>query len=144
MSANFKNIKAGIKAILVADTDLGSSGVFNYEPPIEGLNQDPFAVLVPSENESEFANTIENRRVYSFSIRVFVERATRGVAESELLLTRIIDRLINSFDQSDVLSVDGVVLVRAAPSAWSYVLSERDYRMAEIKLGVLVWYDRHS
>lgn len=143
MSANFKNIKAGIKSILIADEDLGSDGVFNYEPSIETLNQDPFAVVVPSENESEFATTTENKRIYGFSIKVFVERASRGVAESELLLMRIIDRLINSFDESSTLSVDGVMIVRAAPSAWSYVLSDKEYRMAEIKLGVLVWYDRH-
>lgn len=144
MSANFSQIKAGIKNILVADEDLGSSGVFNYEPEIETINQDPFAVVVPSENESEYATSTENKRVYGFSIAVFVERASRGVAESELLLTRIVDRLLNSFDTDPTLSVNGVILTKAAPSGWSYVLSDKEYRMAEIKLGVMVWYDRHT
>lgn len=142
MSANFAGIKAGVKAILEADTDLSGTGqVFDYEPPIEGMSVDPFAVVVASENESEFETTTENKRFYGMVVRIFVERANRGESAAESLMTAIVDRLVQAFDENYTLSVTGVLMTKATPSSWSYVLSDKEYRMAEIKLSTMVSVD---
>lgn len=139
--SSFSNIKSGIVTILQNDDDLDANSVFNYEPSISEITQDPFAVVIPSENESEFGNTAENRRNYAFLIRLFVERNSRGETEAEDLMTAMVDRLINSFDQDITLSVSGVLFTRAAPSSWGYILGDKEYRTADIKLQVNVWYD---
>lgn len=141
MTANFNTIRSAIKTIIQTDADFVYGNVFDYEPEIQLVDKDPFAVVTGSDNESDFANTIENKRLYEFSIKVFVERASRGDQNAEILTTSIVDRLIDTFDQSGTLSVNGVLLVKPSPSAWSYIMADKEYRVAEIKLGVYVWYD---
>lgn len=142
MSANFAGIKAGIKTLLQADTDLSATGqVFDYEPPIEGISVDPFAVVVAAENESEFETTTENMRTYGFVIRIFVENRNRGESAAESLLTAIVDRMVQVFDQNYTMGVSGVLLTKATPSSWSYVVADKMYRMAEIKLSTRVSVD---
>ena len=142
MTASFSTIRAGIAAILAADTDLSGSGqVFEYEPNIETIDADPFAVVVASENESEFETTYENKRTYGFIVRIFVERKIRGSAAAETLMTAIVDRLVQAFDEQYTLGVSGVLFTRATPSTWAYVLAEKEYRMAEIKLSTICSVD---
>jgi hypothetical protein len=142
MTANFNDIRAGIAAILSADTDLSESDqVFQYEPPIDTITADPFAVVVAAESEGEFETTYENKRIYGFTIRVFVERKNRGAGEAETLLTSIIDRLTQAFDQNYTLGVSGVLFTRATPSNWLYVIAEKEYRLAEIKLSTICSVD---
>ena len=142
MTANFNDMRAGISAILSADSDLsGSDQVFQYEPNLDGIQADPFAVVVAGENESEFETTSENKRTYGFIIRVFVERKIRGAAEAETLMTSIVDRLVQAFDENYSLGVSGVLFTKATPSTWAYVIAEKEYRMAEIKLSTICSVD---
>lgn len=140
--SNFANIKAGIVTKLQADTDLSASDqVYDYEPEIGAISVDPFAIVVAAENESEFETTTENMRTYGFVIRVFVERKNRGAENAEDLLTSILDRLIQAFDEDYTLSVSGVLFSKATPSNWFYVIAEKEYRVGEIKLQVKVSVD---
>lgn len=143
--ANFSSIKAGIKTILLADSDLGVSDgnthVFDYEPALEQETGDPFAVVVASDNESEFETTSENKRTYGFIIRVHVERDSRGGSQAEQLLTDIVDRLVQAFDENYTLGVAGVLFTKATPSSWSYLMSTKVYRVADIKLSTMVSVD---
>ncbi len=142
MTANFNDIRAGIAAILSADADLtGPDQVFQYEPNIESISADPFAVVVAGESEGEFETTFENKRTYGFVIRIFVERKDRGAAAAETLLTSIVDRLTQAFDVNYTLGVSGVLFTRATPSNWLYVIAEKEYRMAEIKLSTICSVD---
>jgi hypothetical protein len=142
MSADFAHIKAGIKAIVAADTDLAGTGqVFDYEPNIETVAVDPFAVVITSGNESEFETTLENKRTYGFDVRIFVERKSRGSAAAEQLITAIVDRLVQAFDENYSLGVSGVIFTKAAPSSWGYLFSDKEYRFAEIKLSTIVSVD---
>ena len=142
MSANFSTIKAGIKAILEADTDLNQTGqVFDYEPPRQSVTKDPFVIVIASDNEADFGNTIENKRIYGFKILIHVERKERGESAAESLLVDIIDRVINALDQNSTLSVSGVLMVKASPSSWAYLVSDKEYRVAEIRVQAMVWFD---
>lgn len=139
--SNFANIKAGIIAKLKADTDLDSNSVYDYEPNIRDIEQDPFAVVIASENENDFSNTVENKRRYGFLVRLAVERNSRGESNAEDVLTGMVDRIVDSFDQDSTLSVSGVLFVEASPSVWGYILSDKEYRTADIKVIANVWFD---
>lgn len=143
MTATFSTIRSAIKSLIQTDPDFvpNNGNVYDYEPDVQTINKDPFIAVIETENDSMFANTTENRREYIFNVKVFVERASRGSENAEILITDIVDRLIDLFDSSGTLGVNGVVLVKASPSSWSYEMGDKEYRVAEIKVGVLVWYD---
>lgn len=141
MSADFSTIKAGIKAILQADTDLANGAVYDYEPTMSEVEKDPFAIVTASDNQSEYESTSENMRTYGFVIRILVERNSRGGSNAETLLTNIVDRIVNAIDVNYTLGVSGVILTKATPSSWSYVISDKQYRVAEIRLSTMVSVD---
>ena len=137
--ADFATLKAKIKAIVIANTNFVSKSVFTFEPELEKLEDDPFAIIIASGNESDFANTSENRRTYAFKIRIFVDRS-RGNEEAEDVLEEIVDSLIDSFDQDYTLTSSALIAL-AAPSAWGYVSSTKEYRIAEINLQAKTDFD---
>lgn len=140
MVANFSTIRAAIKTKLQADTDLANGEVFDYAPPIESVTKDPWASIEAEENESTFETTSENKRTFTFLVRVFVARDANE-SGAETLLTSIVDRLLDAFDQDYDLGVAGVLFTKAAPSSWGYVLAEKTYRYAEIRLSTIASID---
>jgi len=138
--ATFASIKSKLVTILEARPNLDSNSVFGFEPEIGDVLQDPFAVVIASGNENDFASSSENKRSFGFSIRLYVERKTRGVEAAETLMQTMVDNLINALDQDYTLG--GEVLVsQAAPSAWGYILGVKEYRTAEIIVIGQDWYD---
>lgn len=128
--ADFATLKAKIKTIIVAETNFVEASVFTYEPELTNIAHDPFAVVIASGNDSDFANTSENRRTYAFTIRIFVDRS-RGNQEAEDVLEEIVDNLIDAFDKDFTLT-GSVLIGLAMPSAWGYVDSTKEYRVAEL------------
>ncbi len=138
--ATFSTILAKIAAIITAQTSYFQSGaVFLYEPEIKDINSDPFASIIPSGNESDYLTTSENKRQYSFVIRIFVERKSRTPAEAETVLRGAIDALLDAFDNDYTLT--GTVLgCRATPSKWGYILADKEYRTADINISCMGVY----
>lgn len=138
--ASFTSIRAKISAKLSALTDYFAPGsVFEVEPEIKDINNDPFVSVVPSGNESDYLSTSENKRQYGFAIRIFVERKSQTTAEAEAKLTAIVDALLDSFDNDYTLT--GTVLgCRATPSKWGYIIADKEYRIADINLSCMASY----
>lgn len=140
--SNFTNIKAGLVTKVSALTDYFASGaVYDYEPSLDAIENDPFVVIIPSENESEFQSTSENLRTYAFLIRIFVERNARGEEDADAKMALIVDAIIDALDQDTTLSVSGVIFSEANPSSWGYVESDKEYRTADIRFGAKVIFD---
>lgn len=142
--ADFASLKAKIITKLQtlevnSEVVFGSGGVYGREPQLDDVEQDPFVTVTASDNEADFANTSENRRVYGFVIRVFIERAN-DPQTAEDNLTEIIDAVINAFDQDYTLTGEAL-LVEASPSVWAYALGTKEYRVAEIRIRSLVYFD---
>lgn len=135
--ATFQTIRAALVATVSAiPAQIPVAMVFDHEPQIGDVTQDPFAAVIPSGNESDYISTSENRRTYAFLIRLFVERNQRGADQAESVLEDLVDTLLDDFDQDFTLG--GIaLLVRAAPSRWGYVLGDREYRTAEITIQVI-------
>lgn len=143
--SNFTNIKAGLVTKISTLTDYFATGaVFNYEPSLDAIQNDPFVVIVPSENESEFESTSENMRTYAFLIRVFVERNARGEQDADAQMALIVDAIIDALDSDTTLSVSGVIFSEANPSSWGYVESDKEYRTADIRFAAKVIFDTTS
>ncbi len=137
MTANFSTIRAALAAILRADTDLNDAGqVFEYDPEISTISVDPWAVVIASGNLSEF----ETKRTFKFIVKVYADRSS-APDTAETLLTGIVDRMLDALDADITLGVNGVIFTLAAPSAWSYVLAEKTYRVAEINISAVASID---
>ena len=127
-------LKAKLKSILEAN-DLIQE-VFDWE--VGEFTGDPACTLTPSANESDYETTTENRRVYAFMIRLFVDRGSRKDQDAEQVMIGLVDSVIDDFDKDYTLS--GItqptgytmLFVEALPASWGYVGRENAYRVAEI------------
>lgn len=139
-------LKNKIVAILQANSLLQE--VFDYE--VQDFNGDPVATIQPSANESDYRSTSDNRRMYAFSLQLWVKRdGARDAKEAENTLTDLVDSVVDDFDRYFTLGQGSpgtltlpsgylIVKVRATPSAWFYANRENGvlYRAAEVILRV--------
>jgi hypothetical protein len=141
----WKHLKDKIKAILAANTLFQE--VYDYEPAEFG--GDPVAIVIPSANESDYRTTTENRRIYAFSVQLWVKRTDpRSPEESEKVLTDLVDSVLDDFDRYFTLGTGSpgnaltlptgylMIRVQALPSSWFYTQRETYYRGAEILLKI--------
>lgn len=120
-----------------------------YNVEATNLEGFPALTLTPSANDSDYATTTENRRVYAFMIRLYVERGSGTTAErtAESTMRDLVDSVLDRLDKNYYLS--GVTIgtqtgytflyMGATPSRWGYSGRENEMRVAEI--GVKLYFD---
>ena len=140
----FENIISKIKSILVANTLI--QNVYDFEKA-DSIGT-PFATVTPSANESDYHSTTENARTYAFNIRLFVERTGKTTPETadtamRALCDSVLDDLDKNYTLTGTTTKTGYTLLfmRATPSQWGYAGREMEYRVAEIKVQVVVIVD---
>jgi len=122
--------------------------VFNYE--VEQIQGDPCAIVAPSQNEGDYKTTNQNERVYSFSVKLFVNRQVRSsdpAKNADRILRGLVDSVLDDFDSDYIF--EGLVVptgytminVFAMPSVWGYSGREDEYRVAEIIIRCRVYVD---
>lgn len=104
----------------------------------------PALTLTASANESAYSTTTENRRVYAFMVRLYVERGSGVAAEStcENTMRDLVDTILDAVDKNhstisntiDTQAGYTFLFMRASPSAWGYAGRENEMRVAEIKI----------
>lgn len=131
----FEKLSQKLKTIIQANTLI--QDVYNYERA--DANGNIFATITPSANENEYHSTTENRRTYSFLIRLFVERGGETESETcEKAMRELVDSVLNNLDSNYLLSGLATqsgytfLFMSAVPSKWGYVGREMNYRVAEI------------
>ena len=112
----------------------------------------PAAHVVPSDNESDYETTKENVRTYAFMVRLFYETKVTGVAEALGALEKIVDSVLDLFDQEDqkgaATRTVGVSLparytflnIWAVPTGWGEVPGE-ELIMAQLSVRVRISVD---
>jgi hypothetical protein len=147
-------LKNKIMAILQANTLFQE--VYDYE--VQDFGGDPVATIQPSANESDYRSTSDNRRMYAFSLQLWVKRgykdSNRNEKQAENTLTDLVDSVVDDFDRYFTLGQSStgtlalpsgyqIVKVQATPSAWFYANREPGvlYRAAEVILRVEVDVD---
>lgn len=142
--ADFASVKAKIvaklEALSVNSETVFSGKVLQRDAKLDSITFDPFVVAVASANESAYASTSENRRIYAFDLKVYMERNNRGEQQAEDDLTEIIDALLDAFDQDYTLTGE-CLMVNALPSSWGYAESTKEYRVALITIRCKVDFD---
>lgn len=141
----WQSLKKKIHSILQANNLLEQ--VFDFEAG--EFAGDPVATIVSSANESNYRSTINNRRIYVFTIQLLVKRANpRTDAEAENILTDLVDSVLDDFDKyytfgtgspGAALSLPtgyAMIMVEALPSKWFYSQRETLYRGAEVEVRV--------
>lgn len=133
------------KVITKLQVLLEATGLFQVVYPYEREDPTgtPFATITPSTNESGYETTSDNRRVYAFLVRLFVERKGQSNADACETTTRaLVDSVLNTFDANHQLhgletqAGYTFLFMEAAPSKWGYVGRENEYRVAEIDVRV--------
>ena len=114
----------------------------SYQYEASALDGFPALTLTPSANESDYSTTTENRRVYAFMIRLYVERGSDATAEStcEKTMRKLVDTVLDTIDKNyRTISIDSqtgytFLFMHAAPSQWGYSGRENQMRVAEIRV----------
>lgn len=142
----WQELKKKIVAILNANDDI--QDVYDYE--VAEFSGDPCATVVPSANESDYRTTTANRRIYAFTIMLWVKRGGdyRSDREAENVMTDLVDGVVDDFDRFYTLGTNSpgaslvlptgytMIKVEALPSNWVYSGREMMYRGAEINIRV--------
>lgn len=126
-----------IKEQILDQNDKVANG-YDYEAV--QLDASPVYTLTPSVNESDYVTTTENRRVYAFMLRLFVERQSGATEEytAEAAMRELVDEVLDDLDKNHRLSGMDTkpgycyLYMEAAPSVWGYAGREAEYRMAEV------------
>lgn len=119
---------------------LPSDHVFDYEPDIASVSKDPYATVTFKGLDAEFETNTENKRLYTFSVIVFVERSSRGNENAEQVMDEIIDLLIDDFDQDETMTGSGIQ-VKAAVGSTGYIEDPKEARVAELLITVQTSFD---
>lgn len=106
-----------------------------YRTDRSTLDGFPAAVVSPSENESDYASTASDRRVYAFKIRVYYPLGKESEQDSgEIALEEALDEMLAAFSTRNALG-SACDWIEPVPSIWQYEeRSDVIYRMAELTL----------
>lgn len=115
-----------------------------YEFEASNLEGFPALTLTPSGNENDYSTTTENRRVYSFVVRLYVQRGSTGTDESqsENTMRELVDTVLDTIDKNhSAISIDSqtgytFLFMQATPSQWGYAGRENEMRVAEVKISL--------
>lgn len=125
--------------------------VYTYEPG--NLEGSPVATITPSGNEGDYQTTTENRRVYGFVARIYIQRGSgdSGTDKAEEAMRDLFDTILDTFDKNHQLSSLNrstevstgytFLFLEAAPGVWGYVGRDQEYRVAEINIKVHTYID---
>lgn len=144
------NLKNKITAFLTNNSLIQQ--VYSYEA--EEFSGDPAATIVASANDSDYRTSSHNRRVYAFTVRIWVKRGEpRTADEAEYTTQEAVDSIMDDFDKYYTLGSGSpgnalvlptgytMVRVEAIPVQWGYVQREAIYRVAEIVVRVHIDVD---
>ena len=140
MASDFKDIrKAIVKKI---DDDCHKVGkVYGYDRST--FEKYPAVVVVPTDNEADYADNAMDKITMIFKIRIYYpinKESEHGAAETAL--EEVVDELLTEFRERKVLG-SASDAVTPAPSIWEYEdRGEVVYRVAEITLRCIKYSSR--
>lgn len=119
-----------------------------WDEPRQVFNGFPAAVIIPSDQESDYETTSENERVYAFIASLFQEiQATdreSGIGQALDTLYDLVDDVLDEFDKDPNLSSDGalgldssyqLITVQPAFAGWSQT---EDGKMLRVDITIRV------
>lgn len=84
-----------------------------WDEPRLSFGGSPAAVVIPSDQESDYETTSENERVYAFRATIFqdIQYTDRegGIGSALDILYDLVDDVLDAFDQDQQLTSDGAL-----------------------------------
>jgi hypothetical protein len=124
---NLVNISAAIADVMrgVIVDGVGFTDIQEY-PTLE-FTGFPAVTIAPSDNDSDYASTVENLRTYAFYVDCYypIEDPTssNGYATAFANMRQLIDVVLDAIDNSN--SLNGTAqIVKPAPSFWQVMETE--------------------
>lgn len=135
----YEAIRTAIINAITSNSDQIEAAYRTERSSVDGY---PAAVVVPSENESDYHQTSpgSNKETYIFTIRVFYP-FTEGQEEADLALEKAIDELIGIFRDRSILGA-AADWVSPVPSRWGYqTRGDGTMRVAELTIRAVKYID---
>ena len=145
---SWQTLRPQVKTLLESVTVGGSKAIQEvYGTPTLKAGGNPFAYVVHSDSSADYETTTENIRTYAFVVRIFYKTKNVGVATALQRLEKVVDAVLDEFDQEDQRGAStrtvGVNLpsgytflnILAHPSEWGEFPGEQ-LVMAEIRVQV--------
>jgi hypothetical protein len=145
---SFARLQPQIKTLLETITELQEVSEF----PKLKYSGFPAACIYPSDNTADYETTVENLRVYAFSVILFYETKEGGIVEAMQALRGLVDSVIDKFDQEDYKGSDSRTIgmnlavgytflnILAHPARWGEIPDEQ-LLTAEISVKVRISRD---
>jgi len=143
---SFNALRTAITSKLEGISDIQQ--VLNY-PAVP--SEFPAATVTPSEADSDYETTAENKRVYGFVIRLFYpsKKGSGGLSTAVDALESLVDKVVDEFDKDPQLIGENLsmpskytmIQLIPTPSTWDYSFVDDGYIIAEIKLSAQVSFD---
>ncbi len=115
----FTSLQNAIVALV--DDIVAIKAVYNYGVRIlqEEIKEYPVAVVLPSDNASEYLSFGENERTYTFKVFVVYKCEATSIATAQVATQDIIDALIDKFDVDTNNTLGGLCYrIEAMPSSF--------------------------
>ena len=132
MSHYYTDIKAGIIQVLQQSTNVKQ--IYNY------VNTQPAGYpsinVYPTDGEAEFLDTMRVKRDFMFTVQCLQERVNVGASQAELIMTTLVDEIVNIFDNPTNTTLGNtVVFCKPVKTKWGYLtVPDADVRLCEITL----------
>lgn len=111
----------------------------------------PAAIVVPTSSTGEYETTSENKREYTFMVRLYYETKHTGVGSAIDKLEELVDTVLDTFDEEDLKTTGRIIginlpshetflFIRAHPTEWGQI-SEEDLVYSEMVVTIVVSID---
>jgi hypothetical protein len=134
--STFATLKA--KVVTICSNNSYINVAYNYER--SRIGKTPAAVIIASDNASDYDTTSQNMRTYGFTVKILVPWDAKGAEAAESTLVEVIDSLLDDFD-NDFTLTGSALMVEAAPSAWGWEERDKIYRVATINIRAKAHYE---
>ncbi|MHA1347414.1 MAG: hypothetical protein ACTSO3_13525 [Candidatus Heimdallarchaeaceae archaeon] len=119
--------------------------------PSENFSGFPAAMVTTTRNEAEFETTMENRRIYVFTVFLLQEIESQGESSARKIIEGVVDDVIKSFDEDerltglqadlDTASSNETVIVSYPLLSDIYTDPDTKYVIGEIEIRVVISFD---
>lgn len=145
---SWNTLRTQIGQLLEAES--GIQEVANY--PKLNFAGYPAAIVVPSDNESDYETTSENERTYAFRVQLYYETKNTSISDAVSNLGDVVDSVLDTFDEEDQKGSSTRIIgqdlpsnytflnIWATPSAWGR-LDEENLILAELTVRVRLSVD---
>jgi len=139
---SFSTLRTQIQSKLESITNIQQ--VKNY-PTVP--TEFPGATITPSDTDSDYETTEENKRIYTFVVRLFYPAKEPTMSTAISALEGLIDEVVDEFDKDETMTGISMpakytlIQLMPTPSVWDYSNIPDGYLTADIGIKAIVSFD---